>query len=159
MLYLFMILFAALVVVLDQVSKYLVVANIPLHGHVSVIDGLFHLTYTQNTGAAFSSFSGMQWLFALVFLLFTVAIVWEFSKKRLPFTTFERWCIVGIFAGGLGNMIDRLRLGYVVDMIATDFINFLVFNVADSFITVGCIALMVHLIFFNKAFWKDDKKK
>ncbi len=159
MLYLFMVIFAALVVVLDQVSKYLVVANIPLHGHVSVIDGLFHLTYTQNTGAAFSSFSGMQWLFALVFLLFTVAIIWEFSKKRLPFTTFERWCIVAIFAGGLGNMIDRLRLGYVVDMIATDFINFPVFNVADSFITVGCITLMVHLIFFNKGFWKDDKKK
>ena len=159
MVYLFMAIFAVLIVALDQVTKWLVVANIPLFGHVSVIDGLFHLTYTQNTGAAFSSFEGMQWLFALVFILFAAAIIWEFSGKRWPFTTFERWCIVFIFAGGLGNMIDRIRLGYVVDMIATDFIDFPIFNVADCFITCGCLVLMVHLIFFNKEFWKDDKKK
>ena len=158
MLYLFMIIFTAFVVVADQITKYLVVANIPLHGNMPVMDGVFHLTYVQNDGAAFSSFSGMQWLFALVFLLFAAAIIWEFSKKRMPFTTFERWCIASIFAGGLGNMIDRLRLGYVVDMVAVDFINFPVFNVADCFITVGCIVLLVHLIFFNKAFWKDDNQ-
>ena len=55
-------------------------------------------------------------------------------------------------------MIDRLRFGYVVDMIAVDFINFPVFNVADSFITCGGILLLVHLAFFNREFWKDDKK-
>ena len=159
MTYLLMAVFAVLIVVADQLTKWLVVTNIPLYGHVPAIDGLFHLTYVQNTGAAFSSFQGMQWLFALVFVLFAAAIIWEFSKKRMPFTTFERWCIVAIFAGGLGNMIDRLRLGFVVDMIATDFINFPIFNVADCFITCGCIILMVHLIFFNKEFWKDEKKK
>jgi signal peptidase II len=63
-----------------------------------------------------------------------------------------------LFAGGFGNMIDRLLLGYVVDMIATEFINFPVFNVADCFITCGCILLMAHLVFFNKEFWKDEKK-
>ena len=156
--YLFMALFTAGIVSADQLSKLWVVANIPLHTQVPALPGLFHLTYTQNTGAAFSSFAGMQWLFALVFLLFTVAIIWEFSKKRMPFTTFVRWCIISVFAGGLGNMIDRLRLGYVVDMIATDFINFPIFNVADCFITCGCIALMVSLVFFNKGFWKDEKK-
>ena len=83
----------------------------------------------------------------------------EFSKKRLPLKNFERWCIVAVFAGGLGNMIDRLRFGYVVDMIKTEFMNFPVFNVADSFITCGCILLLVHLFFFNREFWKDDKKK
>ena len=159
MLYLFMAIFTVLVVIADQLSKLWVVANIPLHTQVPVIDGLFHLTYTQNTGAAFSSFQGMQWLFALVFAAFAAAIVWEFSKKRWPFTTFERWCIVAVFAGGLGNMIDRLQLGYVVDMIEVEFMNFPVFNVADCFITCGCIALMVHLVFFNKQFWKDEKKQ
>ena len=159
MTYLLMAVFAVLIVVADQLTKWLVVANIPLHGHVQAIEGLFHLTYTQNTGAAFSSFQGMQWLFAVVFALFAAGIIWEFSKKRMPFTTFERWCIVAVFAGGLGNMIDRLRLGYVVDMIATDFIDFPIFNVADCFITCGCIVLMLHLVFFNKGFWKDDKKK
>lgn len=156
--YLLMALFAAGIVVADQVTKYLTVANIPLYGQVDAIPGLFHFTYVQNTGAAFSSFSGMQWLFALVFVAFAVFIVWEFSKKRWPFTSLERWCIVGIFAGGLGNMIDRLRFGYVVDMIEVDFMRFAVFNVADCFITCGCILLMVHLVLFNKAFWKEEKK-
>ncbi len=158
MLYLFLALFAGVIVGADQLSKLLVLENIPLHTQSEGIPGLFHLTYVQNTGAAFSSFQGMRWLFAFVFLVFTGAIIWEFSKKRLPFTTFGRWCIAAIFGGGLGNMIDRVRLGYVVDMICLDFMNFPVFNVADCFITCGCIALIVSLVFFNKAFWKDEKK-
>ncbi|MBQ7340697.1 MAG: signal peptidase II [Oscillospiraceae bacterium] len=158
MAYLLMILLAFVIVVADQITKYLVLTGIDLHATVEAIPGLFHLTYVQNTGAAFSSFEGMQWLFLIVFIVFTVAIVWEFTKKKMGFTSFERWCIVAVWAGGLGNMIDRLRLGYVVDMIAVDFMNFPVFNVADCFITCGCIALLVHLIFFNKGFWKDNKK-
>ena len=158
MVYLFMALFGLLVVVADQVVKYLVVANIPLHTNVPVWDGIVHLTYTQNTGAAFSSFEGQKWLFVLVFMVFTAGVIWEFSKKRWPFTSLERWCIVSVWAGGLGNMIDRLRLGYVVDMIEVEFISFPVFNVADCFITCGCILLMIHLILFNRAFWKDEKK-
>ena len=110
------------------------------------------------SGAAFSSFEGMQWLFTLIFLIFTGALLWEYFKKRLPFTRFERFCIAAIYGGGLGNMIDRLRLGYVVDMIETLFVDFPVFNGADCFITCGCIALLVHLVFWNKPFWKDEKK-
>ena len=147
--------FAALIVAVDQVTKLLVVQYIPLQTGVDAIPGLFRLTYVQNTGAAFSSFQGMQWLFLAVFLLFTVAIIWEFSKKRWPFTSFDRWCIAAVYAGGLGNMIDRLRLGYVVDMIQTEFIEFPVFNVADCFITCGVILLLIHLVFFNREFWKE----
>ena len=143
---------------LDQWTKALTLARIPLYGHVPVIDGLFHLTYVQNTGAAFSSFEGMQWLFALIFAAFTVWLFWEFSGKRLPFKSVDRALIVAIYAGGLGNMIDRLRLGFVVDMIEVDFINFPVFNVADCFITCGCIALLLHLLLFNKEFWKEETK-
>ncbi len=159
MMYILMAVFAAVIVVLDQLSKLWVVANIELHGRVPAIDGLFNLTYVQNTGAAFSSFEGMRWLFILIFVVFTVAVVWDFTKKSMPFSTFERWCIVAVYGGGLGNMIDRIRLGYVVDMINLEFMNFPVFNVADCFITCGCIALIVSLVLFNKAFWKDDKKK
>ena len=156
--YIFMLLVITGVVVADQLSKLWIVNNLPLYARMDALPGVFHLTYVQNTGAAFSSFQGMQWLFLVIFILFTVAVVWEFSKKRLPFTTFDRWCIALVYAGGLGNMIDRIRLGYVVDMIAVDFINFPVFNVADCFITCGCIALLVHLIFFVRDFWKDEKK-
>ena len=156
--YLLMAIMAAGIVTADQLSKLWVVDNIPLHARIDAIPGLFHLTYVQNTGAAFSSFQGMRWLFVLIFIALTVGVVWEFSKKRLPFTAFDRWCIAAIYAGGLGNMIDRVVLGYVVDMVAVEFINFPVFNVADCFITCGCIALLVHLVFFNKEFWKDEKK-
>ncbi len=156
--YIFMALLTVLIVTADQLTKYLTVANIPLHGFAEAIPGLFHLTYTQNTGAAWSSFEGMIWLFALIFAGFAAFIIWEFPKKRMPFSTFERFCIIAVFAGGLGNMIDRLRLGYVVDMISLDFMNFPVFNVADCFITCGCIALLVSLVLFNKEFWKDEKK-
>lgn len=156
--YILMALFAAGIVAADQITKYLTVANIPLFGQVPAIDGLFHFTYVQNTGAAFSSFSGMQWLFALIFLVFAAFIVWEFPKKRWPLTNLERWCVVAVFAGGLGNMIDRLRFGYVIDMIEVEFMRFAVFNVADCFITCGCILLMIHLVFFNKKFWKEEKK-
>ena len=157
--YLFMLLFVAGATALDQWTKFLVVENIPLYGHVEFIPDILSFTYVENTGAAFSSFKGMQWLFLLVFVVFTAGVVWEFVKKKMPFTTFERWCIAIIYAGGLGNMIDRLRLGYVVDMIQTEFMTFPVFNVADCFITCGCVLLLAHLFFFNKGFWKDDKKK
>ena len=156
--YLFMVLFVAGATALDQLTKFLVVENISLYGHVEFIPDVLSFTYVQNTGAAFSSFRGMQWLFLVVFIVFTAGVVWEFSKKKMPFTTFERWCIAAIYAGGLGNMIDRLRLGYVVDMVKTEFMNFPVFNVADCFITCGCILLLVHLFFFNREFWKDEKK-
>ena len=157
--YMLMLLFCAGAVALDQWTKYLVVEMIPMYSRVDVIPGLFHLTYVQNTGAAFSLFEGMQWLFAIIFLAFTVLIVWEAVRKTMPFSAFERWCIVAIYAGGLGNMIDRIRLGYVVDMIEVEFIRFPVFNVADCFITCGCVALIASLVLVNKEFWKDDKKK
>ena len=156
--FLYYAIFTAFIVIADQVTKYLTVANIELYADVPFIPGLLQLTYVRNTGAAFSSFEGQQWLFALVFLIFTGAIVYEYFKKPMPFTKLERWCIAAIYAGGLGNMIDRVRLGYVVDMIETTFMEFPVFNVADCFITCGCILLMVHLFLFNKDFWKEENK-
>ena len=151
-------LFAAGIVAADQITKYLTVANIGLHVDKPFIPGFLSLTYEQNRGAAFSSFQGMQWLFALIFVVFTVLILWEYFKKPMPFSKFERWCIAAIYGGGLANMIDRVRLGFVVDMIQTDFMDFPVFNVADCFITCGCFALMVSLFLFNKEFWKEEKK-
>ena len=150
--------FAALIVIADQFTKYLTVANIALYEDVPFIPGLLQLTYIRNTGAAFSSFEGQQWLFALIFAAFTGMLIWEFFKNTMKFTTFEWWCIAAIYGGGLGNMIDRVRMGYVVDMIETQFMDFPVFNVADCFITCGCILMMAHLILFNKEFWKEEKK-
>ena len=155
--FILMALFAAAIVAADQFTKFLTVANIALYQDVEFIPGLLGLTYVQNTGAAFSSFEGQQWLFAVIFIAFTAAVLYEYFKSPMPFTKFDRWCIAAVYGGGLGNMIDRLRLGYVVDMIETKFMTFPVFNVADCFITCGCIALMISLL-FNKEFWKEEKK-
>ena len=155
MTYLLMTLFAAVAVALDQITKAMTVASITLHTRVPFFDGVFHFTYVQNTGAAFSSFLGQQWLFALIFAVFTAVLVFELKKNTMGFQGFERWCLVAIWAGGLGNMIDRVRLGYVVDMIEVEFIRFPVFNVADCFITCGCVLLIAHLILFNKEFFKN----
>ena len=157
--FLYYALFVGGIVAADQFTKYLTVANIALYEDVPFIPGLLQLTYVQNTGAAFSSFEGQQWLFALIFAVFTVMLVREFYKKSMGFTTLEWWCIAAIYGGGLGNMIDRIRMGYVVDMIETTFMEFPVFNVADCFITCGCILMMIHLVLFHKDFWKDGKKK
>ena len=156
--FLWMSLFAAGIVAVDQFTKFVVLENIALYEKVPFLPGFIGFTYVQNTGGAWSLFSGMMWLFVLVFAVLTVLIFVEYFWKRMPFTKFERWCIAAIYGGGLGNIIDRVRLGYVVDMIETEFITFPVFNVADCFITCGSIALIVSLIFFNKAFWKEEKK-
>ena len=185
---LFMAIFAAVAVILDQVTKYLTVTNIAytppgadttitfeaiekflgafgltpaqsaaLPSEQAAIPGVFHFSHFLNDGAAWSMFEGQQWLFAVIFALFTVGVIWEYKKKYFDFTTFERWCIAAIYAGGLGNMIDRIRFGFVIDMIETEFISFPVFNVADCFISCGCVALIFPLIFCNKAFWKENK--
>ena len=156
--FLLLALFSAGVVALDQYTKYLTVMNIAQYADVPFIPGFLGFTFVKNTGAAFSSFEGQQWLFALIFAVFTAAILWEYFKKPMPFTTLERFCIAAIYGGGLGNMIDRVRLGYVVDMIETKFMDFPVFNVADCFICCGCVLLLISLMFWNKDFWKEEKK-
>ena len=146
------------VVALDQWTKYLVVENIPLHSTVEFLPGFLSWTYSQNTGAAWSMLEGQQWLFVAIFALLTALLLLEYFKFRMPFTALERWLLAAVYAGGLGNVIDRVRLGFVVDMIKTDFMKVPIFNVADCFITCGCIGLMLHLAFFNKQFWKEEKK-
>ena len=155
MTFLYYVIFTVAVVGIDQFTKYLTLANIPLDTDVPFIPGFLGFTYVQNFGAAFSSFQGQQWLFLAIFAALTVGIVWEYFKNPMPFSKFERWCIASIYAGGLGNMIDRVRLGYVVDMIETLFMDFPVFNVADCFITCGCVLLIAHLVLFNKEFFKN----
>ena len=151
-------LFSAGIVAVDQLTKFLVIANIPLYADIPFIPGIIQLTYVRNTGAAFSMLQGQRWLFVVVFVILTVLIVLEYFKSPMPFTKFERWCIAAVYGGGLGNVIDRVFRGYVVDMLETKFMDFPVFNVADCFITCGCILLLVHIIFFNKNFWKEEKK-
>ena len=148
MFYVALLLLAGGIVALDQITKALVVANIPLGGHVDAIPGLFHLTYLQNTGAAFSMLEGRRVFFLIVTMVFLAAVVYIAVKKVLsrPYL----WILAAITGGAVGNLIDRIVNGYVVDMIAVDFMNFAVFNVADIFITCGAVALVGYALIFDR---------
>ena len=141
---------------LDQWVKHYVTVNIPLGEAQPFLPGLVELRTVHNYGAAWSSFSGMRWLLVAVTSVIVIAVAVVLLRRivRHPLGVAAGFLIL---SGGVGNIIDRVRLGYVVDMIETEFISFPVFNVADCFITCGCAALLVHLIFFNKNFWKDAK--
>lgn len=142
--------FAALIVGLDQWTKYLIIEKVPLHTDLDSILGIFHITHTKNTGAAWGMLEGQTWLFVLVMVLFLAFIVLVIWRKWVT-KKFELVCLAAILGGGLGNMIDRIfRDGIVTDMIEFDFIKFPVFNVADCFITLGCAALLIYILFFDR---------
>lgn len=153
--YLVLAAFAAAIVALDQWTKWLVRRALPLYASKDSILGIFHITHVENTGGAWSMFSGQLWLFIGVMALFVALIVVLIWKQWLK-KPFEWWCLAAILGGGIGNLIDRLANGRVTDMICLDFVNFPVFNVADCFITVGCFALIVYVIFLDRT---EDKKR
>lgn len=135
-------------VFLDQISKYLVVIYMELGQSVDVIPGIFRFTYIHNKGAAFGSMTENRWLFMVFSTVAIVAIlVFIFWKK--PQSKLMLASLILICGGGIGNMIDRIRLGYVIDFL--DFCAFpnlwmWVFNVADAFVVVGSGMLMLWLI-------------
>ena len=140
--------FAALAVILDQVSKYLVVTYIPYAADVSVWPGVFHLTHVHNTGMAFSMLEGGRWFFLIVTLAALVLIVLTVKKKWLSHTL-SHWSLAAVAGGAIGNLIDRVLHGYVVDMIEVDFMRFAVFNVADCFVVCGGILLGISVLFLE----------
>ena len=137
-------LYAVLVValvVLDQVVKFLVRANIPLGGDVPFLPHILQLTYVQNTGAAFSLLEEHTWILTIVSLVVSVLLVVLLVKKVFP-RPFAMAALSMVLAGAVGNLIDRALLGYVTDMFETLFMRFAVFNVADICVVVGGIAFL-----------------
>lgn len=140
---------AVLLVIIDQVTKYLVRANISLGENIPFLPHVLDLTYVQNTGGGFSILTNYTWLLTMVSAILVVAIGWLVVKKF-----FRGW--VGltsamlIMAGGVGNLIDRVVFGFVTDMLETVFMDFPVFNVADICITVGVVLLFIYILFFVK---------
>ncbi len=141
---------ASLVLItLDQFSKYWIVNNINLNTIRSFIPGILSLTYLRNYGAAFSILQNQQWFFSLITFIIMGAALYYFVKN----INGNFWLLLGlilVISGGLGNFIDRVRLGYVVDMIRLDFMNFAIFNLADSYLSVGVVVLFITL-------WIEEK--
>ncbi len=142
---------AAGLVVVDQITKFLTRALIPLGEQITLIPGLVGLTYVQNTGAAFSSFSGGTWLLALVSLVMTALLGVAIAKSWLKHP-FAQWSMAVVMAGAFGNFIDRAFIGYVTDMVDTLFMTFAVYNFADICVVLGVIALAIYIIFFYEKY-------
>ena len=142
-------LLAAALVVLDQLVKFLVRANIPLGEGVPFIPHILLLTYYQNTGAAFSIFEEHTWILTLISAAASVLLIVLLAKRTFnhPFAMVS---LALVLAGAVGNLIDRLFLGYVTDMFQTLFMNFPIFNVADICIVCGGIAFCVYFLLFCK---------
>ncbi len=134
-------LLAAALCAADQLFKMWVVGAIPLDGYVKLIPGVVGLTHIRNTGMAFSMLSEHTWLLAAISA--TVAVGLSLLILRGRFTRWEKVCLALVLGGAVGNLIDRARLGYVVDMINTEFMRFAVFNLADAFIDVGAVLFCV----------------
>lgn len=139
-----------LLAVLDQVIKYLVSADLKPMGSVTVIDNILNFTYVENRGVAFGMFSGMRWVFiALTALLICAIIIYMFKRK--PQSKLFYVCVALIIGGGIGNLIDRIFYGYVIDYISLSFFS-PVCNFADYCITIGTVLLVIYVLFFSKEF-------
>ncbi len=145
-----------ILVALDQVTKYFAVAQLKDQPAKVLIQGVFELRYLENRGAAFGMLQNGKIFFLFAAVVMLTAIMFVLVKapvlrKYRPWHVF----LVMIAAGGIGNMIDRLRLDYVVDFFYFSLINFPIFNVADILISVGTVLFFVFIIFFCK---EDDLK-
>lgn len=141
---------SAVLIFFDQITKILIKNWIPLGQSVTILPGFLDFHSTYNTGAAFSFFSGKLQLLSLISILATIVLAYfmkdvDFRKKKL-----FSFSMVLIFSGTVGNLIDRLFTGKgVFDFIEVTFVEFAIFNVADSCLTVGVILLMVYMVFFE----------
>lgn len=135
---------AAGIIALDQWVKRWTVANLAVGESTGFIPHLLNLRHIHNFGAAWSSFSGERWLLIGVTALGMLALAWLLWRiVRHPLGVCALTAVIG---GGVGNLIDRVRLGYVVDMFDCAFIDFPVFNVADCFVVCGTVAALIYYL-------------
>ena len=137
---------AAAAVFLDQLTKLLVVQNISEGASVEGIRGVFRLTYIENKGAAFGILSEHRWVFMILSVVAIAAILFYLWREK-PGSILVRLSLGMILGGGIGNMIDRILRGAVIDFVDVELIHFpYIFNVADEFVCVGCVLLILYLI-------------
>lgn len=140
---------AVLVLIVDQVVKFWTTKSIPLNEVVEFIPGVLRLTNIHNYGAAFNILQNARWFLIAITFVFIIGIIILMTQEVIH-TKFGRWTMTMILAGAIGNCIDRMLYGYVVDMFEVAFFTFPVFNVADIFITVFGILFCIHVILHNE---------
>ena len=141
--------------VFDQWLKAYMTANIPLGQTQPLIPGIIELRTVHNYGAAWSSFSGQRWLLVIVTCCIVAAVAWCLIRRIVRHPLGVAACFM-VISGGIGNIIDRVRLGYVVDMFNLLFMEYPVFNVADIFVVCGAI---LGAIYYMWIYEKYDKRE
>lgn len=145
------IVFIGILIGLDQYTKYIAVQNLKPIGTMSLIENIFSFTFVENRGAAFGIFQGKTIFLLIITISIVVGILYFYFK--LPKTkvyNFVRFSLILIISGAIGNLIDRVKQGYVVDFLNATFIDFPVFNLADIYVVVGAAFMAVLVIFFIK---------
>ena len=137
-----------LCVAADQAVKYYVVTHLALYEHAPLIPGFVELFHIQNTGGGFSILEGHTWVLTLLTAVLMVGIAALLVKKFFPHPL-AMWTLTAILGGGLGNLIDRVRLGYVVDMFNFQFMSYPVFNVADILVVCGTIGFAAYYLLLH----------
>ena len=147
-------------ILLDQGTKLWALASLkPIH-NMTLVEGFMDLTFVENRGVAFGMFSGQRWFILLLTGIIALGLIWFYMnmpKKKEYFPL--RVSLVLVLAGAIGNIIDRLFRGYVVDFFEFTFFEWPVFNVADIYVVVGVILLALMIIFVVKDEDLDFKKK
>ncbi|OQO73638.1 signal peptidase II [Enterococcus villorum] len=141
---------SGLLIGLDQWVKWWIVNDLSLGETKNLIPGVLSLNHIRNTGAAWSMLEGKMWLFAVITIIAVIVVVTLMIKNQRKGS---RWLMIGlslILAGAIGNFIDRVRLGDVVDMFQTDFMNFPIFNVADITLVCGVVCILIYIILDEK---------
>ena len=146
-----------LVVIFDLLVKRWAATDLQAVGSIPLWEGVFHLTYCENTGAAFSMFTGQRWLLLAVTVVFLAMLLWAQFRGWMQ-NTFGRMSLQFVIGGAIGNMIDRFFLGYVVDMFDFCLIDFPVFNVADIFLCVGVGMMMLYILVMEPKIEKAKKE-
>ena len=136
-----------ILIAVDQLSKYWALNYLKDVGSISVIQNIFHLTYVENRGAAFGMFQNNQMIFVIVAILASIFGLYYLHTKKIHLI--GRTGILLIISGAIGNLIDRVKLGYVVDYFDFRIVWEYVFNVADVFVVVGTILLCLYILFFE----------
>ncbi|MEA4913261.1 MAG: signal peptidase II [Christensenella sp.] len=140
------------ILALDQISKYLIQLYLsPVGSSLPVINGFLQLTNVHNTGAAWGMLEGFRWLFIPMTLIVAAVLVYVIIRFHQKLTLFSRITLALLFAGAVGNFIDRALLSYVRDFLdITPWFSFPVFNVADSALSVGCVFLVIDALFLKE---------
>lgn len=137
-----------LTVVVDQLSKILTVRYLKPIGSVSLIDGVFSLTYVENTGAAFGILKNHRWVFISITIVICIGLLIYLIKSK-DIHLVAKISLALIIGGAIGNLIDRIFVGHVTDMFHVTLINFAVFNVADSAVVVGTFLFVYYILFLE----------